>query len=1514
MNLDSKEHLNNRGSRLQKTIALFLRKSNKPEEAKEAAKPDKKFKIVKATNQERSSEIHRPTNPQSQLSMEDINPSPKTHYLGMEDKDQLTNFSFFNKFSESFNLMERFIKAQSANDLVIALCNLGKNLENNFQKERSVEMLKHLNSPEGRIFLKHKIDQIINDITEQILRDPHLNSLNSDKKGISNDDDLTKSEGNIATQNKPEETKPRDSVINSTAQKFSYVIELFDAFTVAELKHSARDLLLGMDKEFSERLKKLNPLPIISSDSPFMIIDTAQDPKKSGIESEPLIKLTSHVINLPKTLESFTSNYILQRKINPQPVDKAIQPYLNKLINELNYQYITPDSGTEFYLKAVQKGYTKEANNFLTRSIQSKLKAFVPDAVLIKHHTNQEEFDKFTDLMKWAIDKKFLPKPVLQKTLLSLISETNELKDDPEKLAEFSSKYKLIQSLFDKLNHHYTVPDLISADEIVTRFNNQQSKLEKLISETVTDLIPADEIVTRLNNQPSKSEESILEEDTSLLEGLIKLDPSKVPDYKHLDEIEKASEELPLPVIYRPSIIIDTAQDPKKSGIESEPLIKLTSNVINLSETLESFTSNYILQEKINPQPVDKAIQPDLKKLINEINYQYVTPDSGIEFYLKAVQKGYTEEANTFLTRSIQSKLKAFVANTALTKHHTSQEEFDAFTDLMKWAVDKKFLPKPVLQKTLLSLISETNELKDDPEKLTEFSSKYKLIQSLFDKLNHHYTVTDLISADEITRFNNQQSKLEKSIPEQDNRSLLERLIKLDASKVSDYEHLNESEKSSSEKLKASTEITPEILSGPESKPQTKTVPSREEVMRALKIIYLECELKAADDDDGVYYDDEGDDDGVYYEGGDDDDEGYDNGGLSREDYEYAPLNLEEPIDFLDEDEIPDLFDKINTILNSSLDQKQIEAMGIDLTKITSKDLELKSLGTVINKAFLEFKEERQLNDISTPIDFSNDEVSFDRFNNIVLKELLKIQQEQPNALRFVLKTRLRDLVTLDKDLETQDLDCIIDGFRLPEIFVNRETEFYKNAPNRNTDGSFQFIDDEKIRNKIINELINFFDTHKTLESSRELDEDSQTSLNEIIRAFGSSDSDSNDYFTTETDRIAFLYFSLLESNLKKEANIILYNSIADTLSENSKINNQRLTSLLPVLKYAKHNGYTENFKNDDQFINFDKFDRLLKYSLDGKGARKYTQKDCLGKINDPQISHQEILQSLELLYSNKKLNYGLKTGLTKEQYQQSLLKRLLPDEKLINSPLYLENNLPDLIRLATAGKRLGLLNSNNLETFKRQFQTEDLVRLTPTELVKDFFKNSSDLKNTLESSIQESFTRIKNFGSSKYLLKDPSWIKRVSSDRHLTSNTVFINDLESLVDKAFSLDNEYFTKKLIGTLREEIPSLAINPNNAAAHLSLLNCILNQTHDISNRDDNDLLKAEYSEYLDLPLTDKENPENLVDSRIMLIAKMEEALQSFEKFLQQNKTLKRDDFPQSSDSESILKAIGLPLYS
>lgn len=1155
------------------------------------------------------------------------NPSPKAPEPEMTYRGQLKDASFFYKFSESFNLMESFIKAQSANDLVIALHSLGQNLKANFQKERSVEMLKHLNSNEGHIFLKHKIDQIIEDTTQQILRDPRLNSPDSKKGTTSTDDDLTKSEGNIATQNEstnqPAEINPRDYV-NSTDQKLSSVIELLNAFTVVGLKHSARDLLLGMDKNFSERLK-LNPLTMTSSDRPFMIIDTAQDPKKSGIESEPFIKFTSadssanQVINVPETLKSFTKNYILPKKINPKPVDKDIQPYLNKLINELDYKRVDSFSAMEFYLKAVQKGYREEANEFLTRAIQNKFKTFLPSDIFLKNHTSKEEFNELTDLIKWAADKKFLPKPDLQKTLLSLITETNKLKDKPNKLMELRSKYKLLESLFDKLHHHYdgenTVPVLIIADEIVKRFNNQQGKLEKSIS--------------------------TLEQDKNLLERSVKVDPSQVANY---------------------------------------------------------------------------------------------------------------------------------------------------------------------------------NEIKENEEL---------------------------------------------------------------------------------------TEIAPKILSSSESNPQTKTEPSKEDVLQALKRIYIEFELSSFDKQENNvtgyehedYDEDYDEDDEDYY-----DEEDYD--AFTAEDYADIPLELSHPINFLDE--IPSLFEQINEVLNASLDQEKIKAMGIDLTRITAKDLELKSIGTVINEAFLEFKQERLSNGINDPINFLNDEVSSDRFNNIVLKKLIKIQEEQPNTLRFVLKTHLYDLVDSDENLKEQDLNLIVDFLRLPEIFVNRETEFYKNAPNREPDGSFKLITDEKVRNKTIEELINFFDKNKHSEEIRELTPESKTSLNEIIRDFGSSDSESNDYSTTEPDRIAFLYFSLLENNLKREANIILYNSIEDTLSENSKINTQRLVSLLPVLKYAKDKGYTENFKNGEQEINFNKFNHLLQYSSDqnNEAARKYAQQDYLDKIENPKISHQEILQSLELSCSDKNLNPKLISD-----YRKSLLKRLLPDEELLNRPLYLENNLPDLIRLATAGERLHLLNSNNLETFKRQFQAEDLVRLTPTELVKDFFKSSSNLRNALESSIENNFKAIQiQLNLRSQLADDPSWIKILNSNTHL------INNLESLVDKAFSLDNQNITQRLTIKLREEIPSLEINPDNAAAHLSLLNCILNHTHDLSNQDANEKLKAEYSEYLDLPLGLKENLDEPVDLRIMLIPKMEEALQFFEKFLKQNKTLKRDDFPQSYESESILKSIGLPLYS
>jgi hypothetical protein len=349
-------------------------------------------------------------------------------------------------------------------------------------------------------------------------------------------------------------------------------------------------------------------------------------------------------------------------------------------------------------------------------------------------------------------------------------------------------------------------------------------------------------------------------------------------------------------------------------------------------------------------------------------------------------------------------------------------------------------------------------------------------------------------------------------------------------------------------------------------------------------------------------------------------------------------------------------------------------------------------------------------------------------------------------------------------------------------------------------------------------------------------------------------------------------------------------------------------------LKYAKENGYLENFKNGGQEINFNEFDYLLDYSFDqnSREAREYFQQDCLDKIANPKISHQEILRSLELLFSNQ----GLNNDELKSRYQEALLKRLLPDKKLMSSPIYLENNLPDLIRLAVRGKKLELLSKENFKTFKNHFQAEDLVRLTPTELVKDFFKNSPELINALGSGIENSFKAIKNLNLTKYSLADPSWRRRLNSDTHLIKSLVsdsFVN-LESLVDKAFSLGNQRLTKSLKIKLREEIPSLEINPNNAVAHLSLLNCIFNHDHDLSNQDNNKNLRDEYSKYLDSPLELKENPDEPVDLSIMLIAKMEEGLQSFEKLLEQNKTLSRYDFPQSYESKAILKAIGLPSYS
>jgi hypothetical protein len=821
----------------------------------------------------------------------------------------------------------------------------------------------------------------------------------------------------------------------------------------------------------------------------------------------------------------------------------------------------------------------------------------------------------------------------------------------------------------------------------------------------------------------------------------------------------------------RPFLIINTVQDPRKSGIEIVNLIDYSSRdsdgnkVINTEQTLKSFTEKYIYPKKINQEPVDKEIQPYLNKLINEISYPHLSSHAVIESYLKAVQKGYKEEANEFLTRAIQDKFKTFLPSDVFLEYHTGKEELNALTDLMKWAVEKKFLPKKDFQKTLLSLIAETNKLKDDPKKLLELRGRYKLLELLFDKVHNLYqnqgenTTDDLISiADEIIkRFNNEQNKSEElpSTLKQDDRNLLEEFFKIDPSQKAGYNELPEDEKGASGEGLSMMTVS-----------QTKTEPIKADVLQALKRIYIQFELNSFDKQENNIDEDEDDDDEV--------DEGEDEGEVLWEaDYGDSPLNPLQPL-FLEQ--IPSLFEKINKDLNTSLDQEKIKAMGIDLARITSEDLGLKSIGTVANEAFLEFKQERRAQKLDDTIDLWDD-ASGDHFNNILLKKLIKIHEEQPNALRFALKTRFNDLVDLENDLKEQDPELVLDPLRLPEIFVNRETEFYKKAPNRKPDGSFKIIDNDNEIKPMIHNIIECF-KQTSRPSTKELDLSSKTSLNEIIK-----DLIPEDYFTTETHRITFLYFSLLESNLKDKANIILYKTLDNALSENSTIDNQRLANILPVFKYAKENGYLENFKNEEEEINFDKFNYLLKYA----------QQDCLDQIENPKVSNQKILQFLELSCSDKNLNPKLISD-----YRKSLLKRLLPDEKLISSPLYLENNLPDLIALATMGEKLHLLNSNNLETFKRHFRAEDLVRLTPAELVQDFFKNSSDLKNILESSILESFQRIKN----------------------LDSSTRFVNDMESLVDKAFTLDNQSLTQKLTGTLREEIPSLEINPNNAAAYLS----------------------------------------------------------------------------------------------
>jgi hypothetical protein len=1127
MNLNPSDHLSPQYilAKLQEIQGFFLNQA-KTVNISSPPSPAESSEI----NPSRINQLHRRQN--SSSNPPDID---EMRYRG-QLKD-LNFFSKFSKFSESFNLMESFIKAQSANDLVTALHNLVKNVNANFQQERSAEMLKHLNSDEGRIFLKHKIESIIDDTTQQILRD--LNSSNSEKKGIRADDDLTESEANIATLNEPEtqpaETDQRDDT-NSSDEKFSPVIVLLRTFIACGLKHSARDLLLDMDARFSKRLK-LNPLAMITNEAPYMIIDTAQDPKKSGIETNDLIDYSNwdssgnRVINVPETLKYFTNDYIRTKKINPKPVDKEIQPYLNKVIQELDYQQVDSDSAIRFYLKAVQKGYVEEANDFLTRAIQNRF-----SDVYLQGNAEQGEFQEFTDLLKWAVDQKFFPEKNLKKILISLITETNKLKDDPGKLPA-GEKEASSKGLAERLSG-MTVPDFLNT-----------------------------------------------------------LSPSSTP------------------------------------------------------------------------------------------------------------------EATSPTTQAVPASADS------------------------------------------------------------------------------HNTVE----------------------------------------------------------------------------------PNQEDVLKLLREIYIQSALEEISDGGGDKIPD-----AIY---------------ITRESF-IAALNKR-----LDQEKIT--LEQINKALNKLLDQEKITLNGIDCIRITSEQLKLPSKGTVINEAFLEFMQERQREGNEAPIDLLDDDVSLDRFNNIVLKKLIKIQEEQPDVLRFILQITPPNM-ELHEDLGTQDPSLIVHALRLLEIFVNRETEFYKNAPNKELDGSFKFITDERARNQTIGELISLFNEKKHSGEIRELTPESKTLLNDMIN---------HDLYVSSpiaADRIAFIYFSLLESNLRKEANIILYDNIADAVLENS-INNERLVSLLPVLKYAKENGYLENFNNDGQEINFNGVEKLLQYSFDQnkEDAWTYFQQDCLDKIANPKISHQEILLSLGLLYSNQ----GLNNDELKSRYQEALMKRLLPDKKLMSSPIYLENNLPDLIRLAVRGKELKLLSEENLTTFKNHFQAEDLVRLTPTKLVKDFFKHSSNLRNALESSIENSFKAIQiQLNLRSQLADDPSWIKILNSNTHL------INNLESLIHKAFTLENQDVTDRLTVKLREEIPSLEINPDNAAAHLSLLNCIFDHIHDISNQDDNERLKAEYSNYLDLPLGLQKNPDKPVGLTIMLIAKMEEALQSFETLLEQNKTLQKDDFPQSWESEGILKAIGLPLYS
>ena len=655
--------------------------------------------------------------------------------------------------------------------------------------------------------------------------------------------------------------------------------------------------------------------------------------------------------------------------------------------------------------------------------------------------------------------------------------------------------------------------------------------------------------------------------------------------------------------------------------------------------------------------------------------------------------------------------------------------------------------------------------------------------------------------------------------------------------------------------------------------PPSKIEPSKEEVLKALKSVYINFQLQQYDEEGAALtdYDNDYDEDDDYY-----DEEG--------EEIYYEERLLDNPlaapeqaINFLDE--IPALIESMNESLGASLDLEKVKALGINLNAVTIKDLGLKSIGTVANEAFLEFKE-KYLKNSSEKLDFEND-LHYDRFNDIILKKLFEIHDANPTELRFILGTQAADFVEhIEDSLAEQDIEPV-DSMRLLEIFVNRETNFYKNAPNREADGSFKNISDLESKDTITR-LIHNFDAERTLDKTRELKPESKKTLNEIIMRM-----EPDDYASTSSHKIAFLYLSLIESNLKQEANILLYRVLEDIMNaDTSKINSLRRANILPLFKYSKEKGFIENFENNGEKIDFNQFNKLLKYpiNINSPAAQKYYHQDLIDKIIDPKVTHKEILESLEILCTDQKLDRN-----QKKSYGEALMKRLLAPENLINRHEYLENNLPDLIRLASKAKEFAILTNDNFTAFKKHFTQEDLVRLTPPDLAPEFFsKASPKLGMSLESSVEGAFQRIKALNSEGRL----------------------INDLEVLLDKGFSLNNQKLTDKLILKLREELSSLEIEPHNAIASLSLLNCILSHTHNIKSTDDNERLRLEYSEYLDLPLRPKGEEDEAIDLRVVLISKMEEALRAFERL---DPTLKKNNSSQFLEAEKNLRLIGLPLY-